>query len=68
MMIIVAAAVSVTTLSSGICIFCEDLDSSRDAVNRDKSACRLSHANKHCSCALVLSFPPRSPLPQDSLL
>lgn len=68
MMVIVAAAASATTLSPGVCIFCEDLDSSRGAVNRDESAYRLSHANEHCSCALVLSFPPRSPLPQDSLL
>ena len=64
MMIIVAAAASVTTLSSGVCIFCEELDSSRDAVNRDKSAWRLSHANEHCSSALVLSLPPDLPSPR----
>lgn len=62
-MILVAAAASNTTLFSGIRSMHLLWRTWRFERRRDKSACRLSHANEHCSSALVLSLPPRSPPP-----
>lgn len=61
MMIIVAAAAPNTTLFSGIRSMHLLWRTWQFKRRRDKSACRLSHANEHCGSALVLSLPPRSP-------